>query len=94
MTRLEFIGLKDTEELKTIFNKLAKGEEHAHTYVNKEGEQKTKTICKNGRLYVGSNYSISFSKADDGRVYLGVDYLSSDDRIKLNQNKPTTTDVF
>lgn len=94
MTRLEFLGLENVEEMKTILNKLVKGEEHYITYKDREGEQQKKLVCKNGRLYVGSNFSISLSVADNKKCYIGVDYLSSDDRIKLNNNKPTTQDVF
>lgn len=94
MTRLEFIGLENIEEMKKVFNALAKGEDYFITYTDKEGYKQKKLICRNGRLYIGSNYSISLGIADDKRTFIGVDYLSSDDRIKLSQNKVLETNVF
>ena len=95
MTRLEFVSLESKEEMKEVFNALAKGEDYLTSYTDKEGKQQSKVLCRNGRLYVGSNYSVSLSIDEKtGKCYLGVDYLSSDDRIKLSQNKPTTTGVF
>jgi hypothetical protein len=95
MTRLEFQSLENKEELKEVLNALAKGLDYFKPYTDKEGKSQTKLLCRNGRLYVGSNYSISLSIDEKTqKCYLGVDYLSSDDRIKLNNNKPSTTDVF
>lgn len=94
MVRLEFVGLDSTEELKKVMNALVKGEEYKKSFKTQEGETKEKILCKNGRLYVGSNYSVSLSVADNGKAYLGIDYYSSEDRIKVNQSKPATTDVF
>lgn len=96
MTRLEFVKLESVEELKKVINALVNKEEYKVSYSDKEGQVQRKTLCKNGRLYVGSNFSNSISVDDKGQVYIGVDYLSSDDRIQMNRNNPKveTTNVF
>lgn len=96
MTRLEFVKLESVEELKKVINALVNKEEYKVSYTDKEGQIQKKTICKNGRLYVGSNYSNSISVDDKGKVYIGVDYLSSDDRIQMNRNsnKFETINIF
>ncbi len=93
MTRLEFTKFDNIEEMKKAFNALIKREEYFTTYT-KDGETKSKKLCKNGRLYLDNNYSISLSVPEDGKCYLGVDYYSSDDRIEVNKKKPATEDVF
>ena len=94
MSRLEFTKFNNIEEMKEALNALVKGEDYLVQY-EKEGETKTKVLCRNKRLYLGNNYSISLSINDD-KVYLGIDYYGADDRIKVNKNSstPTTTDVF
>lgn len=95
MTRLEFVGFSDVEEFKNVMNALVKGEEYVITYKDKEGVNQRKILAKNGRLYVGSNFSVSLSQSEDKKIYLGVDYLSSDDRISMRKNsKIPQTDLF
>lgn len=86
MSRLEFITIENKEELKHILRSLIKKEEYIKTYKDKDNLQKHKIICKNGRLYLGNNYSISLSKDNNNKYYMGIDYLSADDRIKLKNN--------
>lgn len=95
MTRLEFQKLESLDEMKEVFNALVKGEDYFIQYKDKEGQTQKKVLCRNGRLYVGSNYSLSFSLDEKtGNCFIGVDYLSSDDRIQMAKNKPSTKDVF
>lgn len=95
MTRLEFTKFEKLEDMKEAFNALAKGEEILTKYT-KDGETKTKVLCRKGRMYLGNNYSISLSKDEKGNYYLGIDYLSSDDRIQISKNTSVVeeTDVF
>ena len=86
MTRLEFTSIENDDEMKAVIEALVAGKEYKTFYKNKEGKQEPKTVCKNGRLYIGSNYSISISKTQSGKYYIGVDYLSSDDRIQIKKH--------
>jgi len=83
MSRLEFINFENEVQFKNTIKALLSGEDVTRTYKTKDGEDKTKLVCRKNRLYVGNNYSISVSKDNEGRVFVGIDYLSSDDRIQM-----------
>ena len=85
MARLEFTTLENEQEALTVINALLNGSEHKKSYTDSEGKQQFKIICKNSKMYIGSNYAISLSKSNDGKLYIGIDYHSSDDRIQVKK---------
>lgn len=87
MTRLEFTTLDNQAEVETVIKALLNGSEYKKAYTDKDGQQAFKLICKNKKMFVGANYSISVSKSGEGKFYIGIDYFSSDDRIAINKNK-------
>lgn len=85
MARLEFTTLENEQEAQEVIKALLNGNEYKKPYTSSEGKQEFKIICKNRKMYIGSNYAISLSKSNDGKLYLGIDYHSSDDRIQVKK---------
>lgn len=96
--RLEFLELENEDKLKELFNKCIKKEEKFITFAGANNEPKKKLLTKNGRIYVGNNYSLGINQGTNGKFYLEIHYLGADDRIAISkrqkENTPTTTDVF
>lgn len=87
MTRLEFVKFESQDDFKSGIKALMNGEDLSREYTTTDGQKKTIKLVSKGRMYLGNNYSISLSQDKDGKHFLGVDYLSSEDRIEINKNK-------
>lgn len=87
MTRLEQIDFESTEKFNTAITKVLAGEEVFRTYTDKDGNEQKKKIISNHRLYLGNNMSLNIRKADNGKVYVSVDYFSVEDRIHMASSK-------
>ena len=87
MTKLEQIEFDTEEKFLSAINQVINGGEAFRTYKTKSGEDKTVKIISNNRLYVGNNFSVNINKANDGKVYLSLDYFGVEDRIRIAQNK-------
>lgn len=86
MTKLEMIEFENEEKFATAIKKVVAGEEVFRTYT-KDGQEKQVKIISNNRLYLGNNYSININKADNGKVYVSVDYFSAENRIDIAKKK-------
>ena len=87
MVRLEFKKF-EKDEFREVIKALLNGSEYKFTYKDKEGNDKSYSLVKNGRLYIGNNYTIAISEnKTTGETYLSVDYLSADDRVQLYKQK-------
>lgn len=86
MTRLEFTTLDNEQEALKVINALLKGSEYKKEYTSSDGKQEFKVVCKNKKMYIGSNFALSISKSSDGKIFVGVDYYSSDDRIQVKKH--------
>jgi hypothetical protein len=87
MTRLEFVKVEGTEKFKKVIKALLNGESIEKSYTDKDGNKKVSSLVNKNRLFLGNNLSISVSRDNDDNIYIGVDYLSSDDRIKISKLK-------
>ena len=93
MTRLEQIEFENYEKLTAAIENIVEKKDAFRTYKNKEGQDVTKKIISNNRLYVGNNYSLSINKADNGKIYLAIEYFSADDRIRIAANATETINL-
>lgn len=94
MTKIEQIEFENQDKFMTAINKVLAGEEVFRTYTNKSNEEKKVKIISNNRLYVGNNFSLSINKADNGKVYVSVDYFSVENRFELaKKDKVETTNL-
>lgn len=93
MTRLEQLDFDNEDKLINAIKLVINKKEAFRTYT-KDGEQKQVKIISNGRLYLGNNLSLGISKADNGKVYVSIDYFGVEDRIRIAQsNKTEFTDA-
>lgn len=98
MTKLEQIEFENFENFKEKLNKLLKKEDIFRTFTNKENKVERKLIGRNGRLLFDNGFSFCISQANNGKVYLSIDYFSVDDRIafwkRKQEEEPETKDLF
>jgi len=90
--KLELIEFENEEKFKLALEKIKNKEEVYRTIKNKDGEEFKKKIISNGRLYVGNNYSLSINLAENGKIYLSIDYFSAEDRIQIAKNAKNKVD--
>lgn len=86
MTRLEQIEFENEDKFMAAIKKIIAGEEAFRTY-KKDGEDKKIKILGNHRLYLGNNISLGINKADNGKIYVSMQYFSLDDRFAVAKNK-------
>lgn len=94
MTRLEFFSVEQ-KELKDFLNSWVKGEEVSESFKDKDGNKKTKLRVNKGRIYLGNNYSLRINLDEQTKKYFfSLEYLSVNDRIKMNSSQVSTTNVL
>ena len=86
--KLEQIEFENMDKFMAALDNVMQGRESFRTI----GENKKK-IISNNRLYVGNNFSIEIQKADNGKIYLSVNYYSVEDRIAVWKNKQKADEV-
>ena len=93
MVKLEQIEFENLAKFQLAIEKIMAKEDVFRTIERKDKEPITKKIISKGRLYIGNNYALRIQKAENGKVYLSVDYYSVEDRISVAQhNKKNNTD--
>jgi hypothetical protein len=88
--KLETIEFENLDKFNAAIKEILAGSDIYRTYVNADKEEVKKKIISKNRLYVGNNFSLNINKADNGKVYVSIDYFGAEDRIrisKLNNNK-------
>ena len=93
MTRLEQLDFENEEKFLNALKKVVNGEEAFRTFTGANNEPVKKKVISNNKLYLGQ-YALRINKANNGKIYLSIDYFSFDDRMaiyekKKKDNKPT-----
>jgi len=92
MTKLEFIKFGSEDEFKKTIKALINGETLTKTYKDKDGKDVTFNIVHNSRLFLGNNFSLSLQEDEAKNLYLGVEYFTANDRIKVAKLKKESND--
>ena len=53
----------------------------------REGNPKERVVVRNGKLYLGRNFAMSFSKHSNNKVTVSIDYTTAEDRIEIFKSK-------
>lgn len=86
MTKIEQIEFENVKDFKAAINKILAGEEDFKSY-KKDGETKQKKIIGKNRLYLNNNFSINMVEADNGKVYVSIDYFTVENRFDMAKQK-------
>ena len=92
MVKLEQIEFENYAKFQLALEKIMAKEDAFRTIQAKDKQSKKIKIIFKGRLYLGNNYALQISKADTGKVYVSVDYLSLEDRMAITAYKKTLKD--
>ena len=87
MVKIEQIEFENYAKFQLAIEKIVNKEDVFRTIQQKDKEPIKRKIISNGRLYVGNNYALQIQKANNGKVYLSIDYFSVEDRIAIAKNK-------
>jgi len=90
MTRVEMQTFENEETLLAAIKTAIAGKEASRTYT-KDGEEKKVKLISNNRIYLGNNWSIGFSKDNNGKIYMSTDFFTVDDRIAVAKSKKVET---
>lgn len=93
MTKLEQIEFESLEKLTSAINLVVEGKESFRTYKDSEGKEKSTKIIGSNNLYLGNGYSLNINKADNGKVYVAVQYFSVENRIAIAKEKKKSSNV-
>lgn len=86
MTRLEQIEFETEEKFMDAIKIILAGKDAFRTYQDKDNKDVTKKIIGKNQLYL-NNLGIRINKADNGKVYVSVNYFSFDDRMEIAKHK-------
>lgn len=84
MSKLEFIKFESEEDFVKAVKALINNETITSSY-KKDDKEIEYNVVHNRRLLFGNNFSLSLSQDDNGKLYLGVEYFSVGDRIKVSK---------
>lgn len=87
MAKLEFIKFESEKDFIKTIKALLNNETITKSYKNDKGEDVKYNVVHNSRLFLGNNFSLSLSEDENKNIYLGVEYFSVQDRIKVAKLK-------
>jgi len=90
---IEQIEFDNKEKFMTAIEKVFSKEDVFRTYEDKEGKPVRKKIIANGNIYLGNGWSLRINKADNGKVYLSIEYFGVTQRINYNKFKNNSNEL-
>ena len=93
MTKLEQIEFENVEKFNNAMKMVVEGKESFRKYKNSDNEEKSIKVIGNNNLYLGNGYSLAINKAENGKVYVAIQYFSADDRIAIAKKKKESNNV-